>query len=591
MHRKLAFSLVGIALTVVILLLSPLAGASAPSYPLPPFDEVITDALNYLRDAQDNDGSIGGFATSAWVTMAIVAAGEDPHDWRKTGGNSSIVDYLRNNSNQVEWDKATDIERSILAIVATCEDPADFGGEDYIGALKALYDGNQIGYPDTVNDDFWGILALRAAGEPLNSPIIVNVSAFIIANQHTDGGWSLSTSPLMTSDVDNTAAAIMALIAAGLPPGNESIEAGLDYIAANQEESGGFSSGWDPANRDSTAWAIGAIKAAGQDPVGNDWDTSSGNTSVDFLLSLRAIDGSFKYSVGDAKNPEWGTAYAIPALLGIPYPILPTCPTPTPTPTASATIPPTPSPTPTSTPSPTGEPTPTPTGINHPTPTPTPTATVEPTYTPTATPKSEPSPTPTPPPALTGGGQITPSGGVLATGDGRLSLSFPEGAVGGNTTVTIQPSSCPNLPGGFRLGDTCFSITAEADGNVINEFKQHVRICIEYTEEDVAAAGGDPQQLRLAYYDESAGEWVALATVLDAESGMVCAEVDHLSEWAVIGVQPSSMPPWWALLAASTLLIGSVLVFLLVIQHNRVRRAKSPIEGSSNENIDREEIE
>ena len=179
----------------------------------------------------------------------------------------------------------------------------------------------------------------------------------------------------------------------------------------------------------------------------------------------------------------------------------------------------------------------------------------------------------------------------MTTDDGRVSLDFPQGAVDDNVTVTIQPIACSNSIKGFRLGNTCFSITAEAGDDMVDELQKSVRICVDYTSNDVAAAGGTPQQLRLAFYDTTAGEWVALATTLDAESGTVCADVSHLSEWAVIALSPGSLPPLWVLITASALLIGSILVFLLVLQRARVKRARAPIKDISETNIDWEEIE
>lgn len=179
----------------------------------------------------------------------------------------------------------------------------------------------------------------------------------------------------------------------------------------------------------------------------------------------------------------------------------------------------------------------------------------------------------------------------MTTDDGRVSLEFPQGAVASNATVVIQPIACTNATAGFRLGGTCFSITLEADGEELTELEQHVTICVEYTQDELDAAGGDPRQLRLAYYDEAAGEWVVLATTLDTESGVICGDVNHFSKWAIIALEPSSLPPWWALIAASSLLIGSVMVFLLVIHRTRTRRAEEQVRDNSDVDIDWEEIE
>ena len=179
----------------------------------------------------------------------------------------------------------------------------------------------------------------------------------------------------------------------------------------------------------------------------------------------------------------------------------------------------------------------------------------------------------------------------MTTDDGRVSLEFPQGAVVSNATVTIQPTSCTDAPAGFRLGDTCFSITVEAGGEEVAEFEQYVTICVEYSANDVDLAGGDPQQLRMAYYDEAAGEWVVLETSLDTDLGVVCADINHLSRWAIIAISPSSLPPWWVLTVASSLLVASILVFILVIHRARIRQAEERVKGSSDKDIDWEEIE
>ena len=282
-------------------------------YPLQPTDAEVAGALDYLRGEQFDDGNIGGFGPSAWVTMAIAAAGEDPHDWR-VGNNPSIVDYLAANANEAA--SAADYARMILAIVATDEDPANFGGVDFVNLLKGQYNNNQIGDDSLLNDDFWGVIALISAGESPSSEIAANSVAFIKNHQNaTDHGWSWGVG--QDSDVDSTASAIMALIAAGESPSSSVITNGLAYIKSTQMDNGGFES-WGATNPSTDSWAIDAIVAAGQDPTGDAW-TKNGNTPDDDLLSFQNADGSFPDWQG---NPSpWVTSYAIPALLGKPYPV------------------------------------------------------------------------------------------------------------------------------------------------------------------------------------------------------------------------------------------------------------------------------
>jgi len=303
-----------LALALVALILPPVP-VMATDFPLPTGDTVITDALDYLRQSQAADGNIGGFAISAWVVMSLAAAGEDPHDW----GDPSIVDYLRDNRENLDWDKATDLERSILAITAAGEDPTDFGSQDYLTQLKSLYDGEQIGYDDTLNDDFWGILALIAAGESLSSDIIVNTCNFIKSWQNEDGGWNWQVGD--DSDVDDTGAAIMALIAAGESPDSDAVMMGLMFLMDSQNSDGGFPWMWGGASTSaSCAWAIGALVAAGEEPA--TWEMGAGDDNpVSYLISLQDTDGAFKYTASQKTSPEFMTTYAIPALLGDPYPV------------------------------------------------------------------------------------------------------------------------------------------------------------------------------------------------------------------------------------------------------------------------------
>jgi len=284
-------------------------------YPLSPSDTEIASALDYLRNSQTTQGDIGGFTTSAWVTMAIAAEGEDPHNW-KVGSNPSIVDYLEAHASDVNVSMAMDVERVILAIVAAGENPANFGGIDFVDALKTLYDDGQIGDVSLLNDDFWGVMALVSAGESLSSEIIANSVGFIKNNQNDDGGWSWAVN--QSSDVDDTACAVMALIAAGEGPGSNAITNGLNYIKSQQADNGGFLS-WGATNPSTDSWAIDAIVAAGQNPTSSYW-TKNNNTSIDDLLGFQNTTGG-SFPDWQGKASPWVTSYAIPALLGKSYPV------------------------------------------------------------------------------------------------------------------------------------------------------------------------------------------------------------------------------------------------------------------------------
>jgi len=314
--KKKLGMLSGLLLFLLLVSSALLVPVLASPYPYDLADTEVANALAYVRSQQAEDGNVGGFGPSAWVVMTIVAAGEDPHDWKV--GDNSIVDYLAANAGGATL--ATDYARMVLAIVAANEPPTDFGGRNFLSLLQAAYDGAQIGDSSLLNDDFWGVMALIAAGESPNSDIIQNSVSFIKNCQQADGGWGFDAGASWGTDVDSTSAAITALIAARESPSTSAITNGLAFIKSTQMDNGGFES-WGSTNADTDSWAIGAIVATGQDPTSAGW-TKNGNTPVDDLLSFQQGDGSFYWQSGIPG--AWlcqTTAWAIQALLGRPYPV------------------------------------------------------------------------------------------------------------------------------------------------------------------------------------------------------------------------------------------------------------------------------
>jgi hypothetical protein len=174
--------------------------------------------------------------------------------------------------------------------------------------------------------------------------------------------------------------------------------------------------------------------------------------------------------------------------------------------------------------------------------------------------------------AATSAVQAVPAqGGKVETGDGRIAADFPSGAVSGAATVTIKQitaSEVADSPKGFKVGNTCFTIEARgADGNAIVSLSQSVRITVKYTEEDVAAAGGNPNDLVLGYYDEDSGEWVTLDTTVDTENMTVSATTTHFSQWAILaktGSASEGFPVWaWIVIVAGAVVVLGGVAYLV----------------------------
>ncbi|MBM3132347.1 MAG: DUF4430 domain-containing protein [Chloroflexi bacterium] len=315
-HQIRKLDLVPVLLLLILVPLAlPPAVTAWTTYPLSPADAEITNALSYLAAEQEADGGIGDAAQSTWATMAIAAAGQDPNTWKS--GGTSIVDYLAAHAGSAS--SATDYARMILAATSADKDPRNFGGRDFVALLEGTYDGTQIGSATALNDDAWGIMALISAGKPTSDAMITNSAAFIKANQNTDGGWGWAVG--QSSDADSTAASIMGLSAAGESQSSTAIQNALAYLKTQQTASGGFDS-WGSTNADTDAWCVSAIVATGGNPSGTAWESATGNTPIDDLVSFQAANGSFEWQSGNPGfSPVKTTACAIIALAGKAYPV------------------------------------------------------------------------------------------------------------------------------------------------------------------------------------------------------------------------------------------------------------------------------
>jgi len=145
--------------------------------------------------------------------------------------------------------------------------------------------------------------------------------------------------------------------------------------------------------------------------------------------------------------------------------------------------------------------------------------------------------------------EISTQGGKVETGDGRIAAEFLAGAVTDTVTVTITQvpvSSIAAAPKGFRVGNTFFTVEAtDASGNAIVTLSQLVTITVRYSDEDVAAAGEDPSNLVLAYYDEAAAEWKMLDTTINTTDKTLSATTTHFSTWAILAKSPSEGLAAW----------------------------------------------
>ncbi|MEO6398079.1 MAG: prenyltransferase/squalene oxidase repeat-containing protein [Tepidiformaceae bacterium] len=317
----------------------PLFAASAAI----PESKAATKGAAFLFSVQNADGTYDANAdkhASGQVMdsiFAVRAAGFDPNKDVLQGGKSP-ADYLK--ANAAAAVKPAAAAKAALGAKALGLDPKAVNGTNLIANIIAGLDAATGKY---AADDFSQSIAMLGLACTGNT-VAPNAAAALKATQLSDGGWGFGGA----SDADTTAIAIQALLASGTPKTDSAVVKAITYLKTTIQPDGGWGYAPVPSNASSTAFALQALFAAGED-VNVPQYIRPGPSPVSFLLSQQNADGSFM-----GFDPVFATNQALPALAGRTFcnapetPITQTRPVavPSPVPTASPTIPPTPAGTP-----------------------------------------------------------------------------------------------------------------------------------------------------------------------------------------------------------------------------------------------------
>jgi energy-coupling factor transport system substrate-specific component len=271
-------------------------------------------AVSWLRGAQNGDGGFGfgegvesSPAMTGWAVLGLEAAGVNPLDVDR--GDATPISYLAGTIGQVRT--TGDLERTILAVRGAGLDPGHFQGHDLVTRLLARQGGDGS-FSGQVNQAAFGVLALRAAGA---IGAIGRTAGWLRDHQNADGGWGFAAGA--SSDADTTGAVVQALAASGTRAG---IGGGATYLRSAQRAGGGFPLNGGPVNAQSTAYAIQGLIAAGVSPAAA---RVGGRSSLDYLASVQAGDGHYRYSSSSDQTPVWVTGQALMAVNGRALPLAP----------------------------------------------------------------------------------------------------------------------------------------------------------------------------------------------------------------------------------------------------------------------------
>jgi hypothetical protein len=322
---------------------APQLTASSPTH-----QKLIDDIVRFLQEHQLESGAYADTgkrpsqSISAWVTLALAAAGINPLDQTRTVNGvacgHSAQEYLEGHftegfGEETAWPEVgtTAFERELLVVDTSGTDPRDFAAYDLVEQILARQQPDG-GFPYVpggeaqVNDAVFAIVALAPVKEPAAEAAVHKAEGWLLSAHDADGGFNWQ-GPKALTEVDLTGAAIEALVAAG----GEGIEVEADALAflhTAQRPDGGFAeypSTEGESNVASTAWAVQGIWASGGDP--ETWRTGSGlptEEPLDYMESMQQPDGHVRWRSSSDLNGIWMTAYVLPAFAGqvLPYPLV-----------------------------------------------------------------------------------------------------------------------------------------------------------------------------------------------------------------------------------------------------------------------------
>jgi hypothetical protein len=290
----------------------------------------VVAASTWLREQQDASGGFFGFSgepdpgTTTDAVMALYAA--QRRDPAAAASLDTALNYLEREETGAAYAETGPGQAAKLALAAVAggRDPRDFAGVDLVATMTAplatpVPDGISGIYGDDFYDHALVLLALTAAGEVIPAAALEPLRTA----QAEDGGWAFdgSTAP-GAADSNTTALVIQALVASGHAD-DPMIPSAVAFLSTLLAPEGGFAYGpADPlvADANSTALVLQAVIAAGEDPASPEW----GDAPL-ALARFQTPSGGLRYMATDEEPNLLATVQAIPAMEGLPLPVVQAC--------------------------------------------------------------------------------------------------------------------------------------------------------------------------------------------------------------------------------------------------------------------------
>lgn len=274
-------------------------------------------AAQWIVDRQESSGAFFSptqRADQTAETLAAIVAGGI------TGAPiTNALSYISANG-QAAATRAAFTGRIVAGIVAGGADPTSFGGVDYVAILNSQYDQSTGAFEPGEFDFFSNVIAALGALAGSGS-LPPQAIAYLRSNECAGGGFSFSRACAFGPDLDTTALAVNAFVAAGLAADPAVIRA-REFALTRQAADGGFTfDAFSSTSGDSTGLGLALIAALGEEAQAHPWRQADGDDPVAVLLALQDAAGAFKFSATDTTGNALTTVNAIPGMAGKPLPI------------------------------------------------------------------------------------------------------------------------------------------------------------------------------------------------------------------------------------------------------------------------------
>ncbi|HWR56199.1 MAG TPA: DUF4430 domain-containing protein, partial [Negativicutes bacterium] len=270
--------------------------------------EAYVQAANYLSD---------------WIVVGYGNAGHAIPDSYLSSLAQTVDDYFRNTVNS-GFERVTDHERRVLAIIAAGGDPRTTGGHNLIERIYNFYvpasspNGPAADRDITfqgLNGVAFALIALDSLGYevPQDARYSRNyLVQYLLNHQKTDGGWSLSGSG--GSEADMTAMVLTALAPyQSKAEVRTAIDRAVAWLSNAQQQNGGYTySG--AAGSESISQVIIALCANGVDPTSAAF-TKNGTNLLQALLAFQRADGAIRHTLDGSGDTGMSTEQGYQALL------------------------------------------------------------------------------------------------------------------------------------------------------------------------------------------------------------------------------------------------------------------------------------